>query len=216
MCNRFDALEIVEKICSSRLRLFWIVKPNTLWERTVSSAWPSIDKSYNWGDSLRMQTRSSLHFLTLSLNQLSVAHTWTDLRVDWVVEKLSLDRFSEVETSSTYFHILLLGETILKLLTIIRNRIGPSLVPWGHQHSQKASLKLIRHTWHAVSGRRESWWSKVSENVWLLNRPVFRLVHYNQYGRMLSKNPGSKYGDVYHGNQDGKARCGACPRGNRL
>ena len=93
-----------------------------------------------------MQTRSSLHFLTLSLNQLSVAHTWTELRVDWVVEKLSFDRFSEVETSSTYFHILVLGETILKLLTIIRNRIGPIFVLWGHQHSQKASLKLIRHS----------------------------------------------------------------------
>ena len=127
MCNRLDALETVEKICSSHLRLFWIVKPNTLWERTVSSAWPSIDKSYNWGDSLRMQTRSSLHFLTLSLNQLSVAHTWTDLRVDWVVEKLSLDRFSEVETSSTYFHILVLGETILKLLPLSGTKSVPIL-----------------------------------------------------------------------------------------
>ena len=66
MCKRLDALETVEKICSSHLRLLWIVKPNTLWERTVSSAWPSINKGNNWwdlGTSGTMESLAGSHYI---------------------------------------------------------------------------------------------------------------------------------------------------------
>ena len=48
-----------------------------------------------------------------------------------MIEVEFLLRLSEVETSSTYFHILVSGEVIRRLLTITRNKIGPSFVPGG-------------------------------------------------------------------------------------
>ena len=42
-----------------------------------------------------------------------------------------LVRHSEIETSSTYFHRFVSGVGIDKSLIMMRNKIGPSLVPWG-------------------------------------------------------------------------------------
>ena len=46
-----------------------------------------------------------------------------------MTEKLFDVRFSEDETSSTNFHIFVPGEFTLTSLIIMRNNIGPSLVP---------------------------------------------------------------------------------------
>ena len=66
ICNRLDAFETVSWICSSHFRLFWIVSPSTLCERTVSTGCPSIVRGINWGVSPRKLTQSSLHFLILT------------------------------------------------------------------------------------------------------------------------------------------------------
>ena len=70
-------------------------------------------------------------------------------RLVWVVESLFLVRTSYNEISSTYFHMLVTVDEILRLLTMTRNKIGPSLVPWGTpaftgSHAEIASPSLTR------------------------------------------------------------------------
>ena len=48
-----------------------------------------------------------------------------------MTELLFLTSPSDNDTSSTYFQVQDSGSEILKLLTITRNNIGPSFVPWG-------------------------------------------------------------------------------------
>lgn len=50
-------------------------------------------------------------------------------RLDWITESLFLESPSVVDTSSTNFQILISGEGILMLLIMIKNKIGPNLVP---------------------------------------------------------------------------------------
>ena len=54
-------------------------------------------------------------------------------RLDWIVELLFLGSTSEKETSSTYFQMYDSGVVAFKLITITRNKTGPSFVPWGTQ-----------------------------------------------------------------------------------
>ena len=81
--------------------------------------------------SFRKQILISLHFLGLSFIQLLELQEATVLRLVWMIELLFLTSPSDNYSSSTYFQVQDSGSEILKLLTITRNNIGPSFVPWG-------------------------------------------------------------------------------------
>lgn len=111
---------------------FWIITPRTLCEVTTANGWSSIVKGANWVFSLKKHNRNSLNFLALRRIQLPETQLFIWSSVDWEDDKLPLLRFSDNETSSTYFHIPKLGEMALpKSLTIMRNKIGLKLVFWG-------------------------------------------------------------------------------------
>jgi hypothetical protein len=117
--NRLEALVTIDRIWSSHFRLFWIIKPNTFCEYTVSSTWLSIVKGGSCLVSLRKQTWSSLNILTFNFIQLLDDHESIESRVNWVTEKLFEVRFSEDETSSINFHIFVSGEFTLRSLIIM-------------------------------------------------------------------------------------------------
>ncbi len=64
MCNLFDALVTISLMCTSHFILFWIVKPNTLWDSILSRLIFSTTK-VGGGCSMshRKETIISLHFL---------------------------------------------------------------------------------------------------------------------------------------------------------
>jgi hypothetical protein len=64
MCNLFDALVTISLIYKSNFRLFWIVKPSTLWDSILSRLIFSTTKvGEGCSISGRKETIISLHFL---------------------------------------------------------------------------------------------------------------------------------------------------------
>ena len=126
----------------------------------------SIDSGGSWGVALKKHTRSSLHFLALSFIRFIEAQELTVSNVDWMDAPPFFVRHSEIETSSTNFHRFVSGMGMDKSLIMMRNRIGPSLVPWGTpaltgSQSKNASPIFTRCLWserklmiHGIRHRR--------------------------------------------------------------
>ena len=72
-----------------------------------------------------------LAFLGLSFIQLMELQEAVLSRPDWIIELLFPVSSFDREISSTSFPMVTSGWEVFKLLTITRNNIRPSLVPWG-------------------------------------------------------------------------------------
>ena len=78
-----------------------------------------------------------------------VAQLWMVFRSCWSVLSVCLARVSLIDTCSTYFQMDVFAEAHWRSLIIIKNRIGPSLFPWGTPtvigcHPEKTLLNLTR------------------------------------------------------------------------
>ena len=133
MCKLFDALVTISLMCTSHFRLFWIVKPNTLWDSILSRLIFSTTKVGAWrllsvsskGDDLSLHFLA-FNFILLVLVQSPIAFN-SFCRID-----TSLDgTISYIVTSSTYFQLLERRDTIFKSSIIMRKRIGPNSIPCG-------------------------------------------------------------------------------------
>ncbi len=112
MCSLFDALVTISLMCKSHFRLFWIVKPNTLWDSILSRLMFSTTKA-GGGCSIsrRKETIISLHFLGFNFILLVLVQLPIASKSYCSVDTSLVGTFSDIVTSSTYFQLLERGDT---------------------------------------------------------------------------------------------------------
>ena len=132
MCSLFYALVTISLMCKSHFRLFWIVKPNTLWDSILSRLMFSTTKvGGGCSISRRKETIISLHFLGFNFILLVLVQLPITSNSFCSIDTSLVGTISDIVTSSTYFQLLERGDTIFKSLIIMTKRIGPNLVPCG-------------------------------------------------------------------------------------
>jgi hypothetical protein len=127
MCNLFDALATISVMCKSHFRLFWIVKPNTLWDYILSSLIFSTTKvGGGCLISRRKETIISLHFWGFNFILLVLVQSPIASNSFCSIDTSLVGTMSDIVTACAYFQLLERGDTIFK-----SKRIGPNLVPCG-------------------------------------------------------------------------------------
>lgn len=128
ICSRFDPLETIPSTCKFHLRLSCSMRPSTLCELIFSSSTSFICSISLDGLLRKNEMVMSLHFFGCSFILLREAHRFIWSRPDWVFETSFALTTSEKVRSSTNFQYEK-GDSSFRSLIMMRNKIGPSLVP---------------------------------------------------------------------------------------
>ena len=108
-----------------------MVTPRNLCDETNSRTQLFTVKGEYEGSWRRKRTRISLHYFEFNCIQLFEAQLLMASRSFWMTLSSFLYDVSEIEESSTYFQMLVVGDGHLRSFTIISKSIGPSLVSCG-------------------------------------------------------------------------------------
>jgi hypothetical protein len=101
MCNLFDVLVTISLMCKSHFGLFWIVKPNTLWDSIISRLIFSTTKvGGGCSISRRKDTIISLHCLGFNFILLVLVQSPIASNLFCSIDTSLVGRISHIVTSS--------------------------------------------------------------------------------------------------------------------
>ena len=133
-------------------------------------------------------------FLSVRMHSIVRGPAVKQSSVGWKDHQLSLLRFSDSEMSSTFFHTLKkTGDMVLpKSLTIMRNKVGLSFVPWETPALTGSPSQTVRFnlTRCFLSVRK-----LMIQGITLRLMSFWTILeYYNKYSQKLLRSPESKLG----------------------